>query len=256
MKNKMNILKINTTLLLLFILVLFSNQIFAQKEIKTDVIKSKKGDIEISFIGHGSLIIKYNDNIVHIDPFSRLTDYSVLPKADLILITHQHGDHLDLNAIKSILKESTSIIVTQKCKESVDSLKNIIVMKNGDTQKLLNIDIEAIPAYNLVNKNDKGDFFHPKGEGNGYILSINGKKIYIAGDTENTPEMKALKNIDIAFLPMNLPYTMTPEMVADAVKAFKPKILYPYHFGDTDTQKLLDLLKDTKGIEIRLRDMK
>jgi L-ascorbate metabolism protein UlaG (beta-lactamase superfamily) len=107
-----------------------------------------------------------------------------------------------------------------------------------------------------VNGPQAGMVYHPKGDGNGYILTLGDKRIYIAGDTENTPEMKALKNIDIAFLPMNLPYTMTPEMVADAVKAFKPKILYPYHYGETDVRKLLDLLKDQKGTEIRIRKMK
>ena len=241
---------------LVLFLALFANKILAQKEFEKEVIKTKKGDIEITFIGHASLVIKSNDKIIHLDPFSKLTDYSVLPKADLILITHHHQDHLDLNAINLLLKENTSIICTQKCKEGVDSLSNIIVMKNGDKQKLLNIVIEAVPAYNLVNKRENGEFYHPTGEGNGYILTIAGKRIYIAGDTENTPEMKALRKIDIAFLPMNLPYTMTPDMVADAVKSFKPEILYPYHFGETETQKLVDLLKDTKGIEIRMREMK
>ena len=113
--------------------------------------------------------------------------------------------------------------------------------------------IEAIPAYNLVNKRENGQFFHPKGEGNGYVLTFGDKRIYIAGDTENTPEMKTLQNIDCAFLPMNLPYTMSSEMVADAVKAFKPKVLYPYHYGNTDTNQIIELLKDFKDIEVRIR---
>jgi len=129
-------------------------------------------------------------------------------------------------------------------------------MHNGDTRLFGSIKIEAVPAYNLVNGPAEGKVFHPKGQGNGYVLTVGDKRIYIAGDTENTPEMKALQNIDIAFLPMNLPYTMTPEMVADAVKAFKPKILYPYHFGDTKTDKLIELLKDNKEIEVRIRKMK
>jgi L-ascorbate metabolism protein UlaG (beta-lactamase superfamily) len=117
------------------------------------------------------------------------------------------------------------------------------------------VKIEAVPAYNIVNKRDATHVYHPKGEGNGYILTLGDKRIYIAGDTENTPEMKALKNIDVAFLPMNLPYTMTPEMVADAVRAFRPEILYPYHYGETDPQILVDLLKDEKSTEIRIRRM-
>ena len=118
------------------------------------------------------------------------------------------------------------------------------------------IRIEAVPAYNIVHERSAGQPFHPRGEGNGYVLSFGGRRVYVAGDTENTPEMKALKAIDVAFLPMNLPYTMTPEMVADAARAFKPKILYPYHFGETDTAKVIDLLKDAKEIEVRIRKMK
>ena len=115
--------------------------------------------------------------------------------------------------------------------------------------------IEAHPAYNLVHMRDSGQPFHPKGEGNSYVITFGDKRVYIGGDTENTPEMKALKDIDVAFLPMNLPYTMTPEMVADAARAFKPKILYPYHTGNTDVSKLTELLKDHPEIEVRIRDM-
>ena len=117
-------------------------------------------------------------------------------------------------------------------------------MANGDVKTVAAMTIEAVPAYNLVHKRGSGEPFHPKGQGNGYVITFGDKRVYVAGDTENTPEMKALKDIDIAFLPMNLPYTMTPEMVADAAEAFKPKILYPYHFGKTDTGRLVALLKD------------
>jgi len=256
MESIMKYFKRAVSIYIIMCLVLFTIKTEAQTELKTDLIKTKNGNIEITFIGHGSLIFKCDGLIIHVDPFLKLTDYNALPKADLVLLTHHHGDHLDLNAIKSILKESTSILMTQKCKEVIDSPIHYLVMKNGDKQKFHGVDIEAVPAYNLVNKRENGDYYHPKGEGNGYVLTMDKKRIYIAGDTENTPEMKALKKIDIAFLPMNLPYTMTPEMVADAVQAFKPKILYPYHFGETETQKLVDLLKDTKGIEIRIREMK
>jgi L-ascorbate metabolism protein UlaG (beta-lactamase superfamily) len=128
-------------------------------------------------------------------------------------------------------------------------------MKAGDKTIVNNITIEAIPAYNIVNMRAPGQPFHPKGVGNGYILTIGDKRFYIAGDTENTPEMKALKNIDVAFLPMNVPYTMTPEMVADAAKSFNPKILYPYHYGDTNTDILVNLLKGT-DIIVRIRNLK
>ncbi len=128
-------------------------------------------------------------------------------------------------------------------------------MNNGDEQSIWGMNVEAVPAYNLVHMRPDGSPFHPKGEGNGYILTIGTTRIYIAGDTENTPEMKSLKGIDIAFLPMNLPYTMTPEMLADAAKAFKSKILYPYHYGETDPRLLLGLMKEEKGVDVRIRKM-
>ena len=128
-------------------------------------------------------------------------------------------------------------------------------MQNGDVRTVRGIQIEAVPAYNLVHKRENGQPFHPKGIGNGYIIAFGDLRVYIAADTENTPEMKALTGIDVAFLPMNLPYTMTPEMVVDAARSFQPRILYPYHYGNTDTQQLLDLLKDEKGIEVRIREM-
>jgi L-ascorbate metabolism protein UlaG (beta-lactamase superfamily) len=128
-------------------------------------------------------------------------------------------------------------------------------MKNGEMKTEDGLQIEAVPAYNLVHLRPGGEPFHPKGDGNGYIITFGGKRVYVAGDTENTPEMKALKNIDIAFLPMNLPYTMKPEMVGDAARAFKPKILYPYHYGSTDTGRLVDLLKDSPEIEVRIRKL-
>ena len=133
---------------------------------------------------------------------------------------------------------------------------NATIMKNGDTRTVFGINLEAVPAYNLVHKRESGQPFHPKGEGNGYILTFGETRIYIAGDTENIPEMKALKHIDVAFLPMNLPYTMTPEMTADAAKAFLPKILYAYHYGDTDPAALARLLKKEKRIEVRIRKMR
>jgi L-ascorbate metabolism protein UlaG (beta-lactamase superfamily) len=252
----MNTKKIFFKIVLLSFIVLINSIAMAQKEFTTDKIPAKGGDIEITFIGHGSLMLKFNGKNIQVDPFSNLADYSSFPKADLILVTHQHFDHLDTSAIQKVKTEKTQLVLTKKCKETVGSLGNITILKNGESKEIFGIKITTVPAYNLVNKNKSGAAFHPKGEGNGYILSLGGKKIYIAGDTENTPEMKKLKNIDIAFLPMNLPYTMTPEMVADAVMAFKPKILYPYHFGETDTNKLLDLLKNEKEVEVRIREMK
>jgi len=225
----------------------------AQETFEKDVVPTSGGDLEIYFIGHGSLLFKYKSRTVYVDPFSRLADYSKLPKADLLLITHEHQDHLDPVAIDQIRTPDTKVVITEKCAEKVSGG---MVMKNGDRQTVMGIIIEAVPAYNIIHKRDNGQPFHPKGQGNGYVLTFGDKRVYIAGDTENTPEMKALKNIDIAFLPMNLPYTMTPEMVADAALAFKPKILYPYHYGDTDTSRIVELLKGAKDIEVRIRKMK
>jgi len=134
-------------------------------------------------------------------------------------------------------------------------VKDALVMKNGDVMASQGFTIEAVAAYNLVHMRSPGTPYHPRGDGNGYVITFADRRVYIAGDSENTPEMKAIRNIDVAFLPMNLPYTMTPEMVADAAKAFRPTILYPYHFGETDTQKLAALMKGEKGIEVRIRKM-
>jgi len=128
-------------------------------------------------------------------------------------------------------------------------------MKNGETKTVKGLKIEAVPAYNIVHKRSSGEPYHPKDKHNGYVITFGDKRVYVAGDTENIPEMKELKNIDVAFLPMNLPYTMDPEMAAKAAKSFKPKILYPYHYGDTDPTKLVELLKDEEDIEVRIREL-
>jgi len=220
---------------------------------ETDVIKTSAGDLKITFIGHGTLMFEFGGKVIHVDPWTKLADYGTLPKANLVLVTHEHQDHLDLGALKKVRSDKTPCVLTEICTKKVEGGT---VMHNGDTKTVEGIKIEAVPAYNLVHKRDNGQPFHPKGQGNGYILTFGDKRVYVAGDTENTPEMKALKEIDIAFLPMNLPYTMTPEMVADAAKAFKPKILYPYHTGETDLGKITDLMKDAPAIEVRIRKMK
>ncbi len=190
--------------------------------------------------------------MIHVDPYSNLADYDTLPKADLILLTHEHPDHLDLKALNAIRKGKTVVVLTKACGKQV---QGGIVMMNGEVNTWEGLKVEAVPAYNIVHKRDTGQPFHPKGVGNGYIITFGDKRVYVAGDTENIPEMKCLKNIDIAFLPMNVPYTMTPEMVADVARVFKPKILYPYHFGETDTSKVVSLLKGTPEIEVRIRKM-
>jgi L-ascorbate metabolism protein UlaG (beta-lactamase superfamily) len=237
----------------MMLFALLALPVSAQETFEKDAIKTAAGDLEITFIGHGSLMMKFGGKIIHIDPFSTLGDYSKMPKADLILITHEHYDHLDSAAIDKVRTKDTKIVLSEI---GAGKLSGGIAMKNGDVRTLMGIKIEAVPAYNQVHKRDTGQPFHPKGQGNGYILTFGDKRVYIAGDTENIPEMKALRNIDIAFLPMNLPYTMTPEMVVDAAQTFKPKVLYPYHYGDTDTSRITALLKNNNDIEVRIRKMK
>lgn len=231
------------------IMVFFSLAASAQE---TDTFETSGGPLRITFLGHGSLLFAFGSKIVYVDPVSEMADYSKLPKADLILVTHEHRDHLDAKVIQSIRKEGTTIIGTAACAKE---LKDIRIMHNGDEQDLLGLHIAAVPAYNLVHMRNPGEPYHPKGSGNGYVIGFGGKNVYVAGDTENIPEMKQLKGIDIAFLPMNLPYTMTPEMVADAAKSFRPKVLYPYHYGKTDTAKIVELLKGEKDIEVCIRSL-
>ena len=241
------------SVLVIVFIVVFMLTAVAKEKFETDIIKTSAGDLKITFIGHGTLMFTFSGMVIHVDPVSQMADYTKLPKADLILVTHEHGDHFDPKALEILCTEKTVVLLTETCAKRV---KDGIVMKNGDVKTIEGLKIEVVPAYNIVHMRKEGRPFHPKGVGNGYVITFGDKKVYVAGDTENTPEMKKLVGIDIAFLPMNLPYTMTPEMVADAAKAFKPKILYPYHYGNTDTSKLVELLKDIKGIEVRIRKMK
>ena len=238
---------------ILFLLIFSSISLSAQKQMDKETISTSKGDLEIYFVGHGSLMFTFDGMVIHADASSREADYSQLPKADLILVTHHHGDHFDPSAIEKIKTENTKVILNWKSAENASELSGVQILKNGETTEFKGIKVEAIPAYNLVHMRSENTPYHVKGEGNSYVVTFGDKRIFIAGDTENTPEMKALKNIDIAFLPMNVPYTMTPEMVADAAKGFRPKILYPYHYGNTDTSIIFDLLKDEKDIGVRIK---
>ena len=223
-----------------------------QLNFESDVLPTSAGNLTMTFIGHGTLMFEMDGKTIHVDPYGKLADYAALPKADAILITHDHADHLDPSAIAAIRTPSTVVVMSRSCVGKLDGL----VMTNGESRTVLGIRVEAVPAYNIVNKRDTGQPFHPKGNGNGYLLVFGDKRVYVAGDTEGTPEMQALRGIEVAFLPMNLPYTMTPEMVATVAKAFRPKVLYPYHYGDTDPARLTALLKDLPGIEVRIRRLR
>ena len=201
--------------------------------------------VALCLIKHGSLEIEYDGLSIQVDPvgeFGKHTDYAAeFPKADVILVTHEHPDHLDDAALKTLEGENTVLILN---KTSADRIGRGEVIANGQSRELpKGITLDAVPAYNTTPGREK---FHPKGNGNGYVLTIDGLRIYIAGDTEDVPEMADLKDIDIAFLPVNQPYTMTPEQCANAAKMFAPKVLIPYHFSKTDLSGLQEMIPDQK----------
>ncbi len=236
----------------LFFILLCPFSSFAQEHFVSDKFETSDGELVITSIGHASLMLAFHGKIIYVDPFGKVADYSIMPKADIILITHEHYDHFDLPTLNKVRTDKTDIVLTETCAKQIHGAT---IMHNGDAITIQDLKIEAVPAYNIVHKRDNNQPFHPKGIGNGYILTFGDKRIYIAGDTENIPEMKELRHIDIAFLPMNLPYTMTPEMVADAARAFRPKILYPYHYSGADPDDLLHLLQHEKDIEVRIRNL-
>lgn len=220
------------------------------KSFETDKFTTKDGgELVITFIKHGSLQLTFNGHNIQVDPVSEYADYTAFPKADIILITHEHGDHLDPKAIGAVEKESTILITNEAGSKILD---RGTVMKNGDKLTPTNyLTLEAVPAYNTTPGREK---FHPRHRDNGYILTLGGTRIYIAGDTEDIPELKDLKDIDIAFLPVNQPYTMTVPQAAHAAEMFSPQILYPYHYGDTKVEELKEKLKGS-GVEVRIRGM-
>ena len=238
-------------LLMLFIFLSLAIVAVSNSPFEKDTFQTTEGELEITFIGHGTLMFSFQDMVIHVDPYGRLADYTELPEADLVLLTHSHGDHLDMDTLNQVKKEGTSIIQTETCYETT---QEGMIMKNGDEQTVKGITIEAVPAYNIEHMRSSGEPYHPKGFGNGYILQLGDLRVYIGGDTENIPEMQEFGDIDIAFIPMNLPYTMSPEMAADAAKMIQPDILYPYHYGDSDVNHLIELLED-EDMEIRIREM-
>ena len=219
---------------------------------ETDVFTTNSGKtVKFHALMHACIRIEYDGKEIQIDPVTRLgertVDYTAMPKADFIFVTHEHQDHFDKAAISLLKDNDTKLITNRRC---ADMLGYGDVMANGDKLTLTNdITVEAVPAYNTTPDHQQ---FHPKGRDNGFILTIDGLRIYIAGDTEDIPEMAEIKDIDIAFMPCNQPYTMTVEQLVRAAKVVKPKVLFPYHYGQTNVTTIPSQLKD-EGIDVRIR---
>lgn len=219
---------------------------------EVDLFKTKSGKtVKFHALVHASIRIEYDGKEIEIDPVAKLgnkvIDYAAMPKADYLFVTHEHGDHFNQDAIRILSGETTRFITNKRCADLFGSGE---VMANGDKKQIADdFTVEAVPAYNTTEGHLQ---FHPKGRDNGYILTIDGLRIYIAGDTEDIPEMAFIKDIDIAFLPCNQPYTMTPEQLVRAAKIIKPKVLFPYHYGQTDVSGIPAQLKD-EGIDVRIR---
>lgn len=204
-------------------------------------------------LGHGSVRMTIDNSVVYFDPVICMLpeggDFADAPKADYIFITHSHYDHLDTLAISQLSKESTVVVCNA---ESAAQLEGARVAAPGDSMDLGSIKVEVVPAYNY---SEEKLGFHPAGRDNGYVVSVDGFRVYVAGDTEDIPEMAQLKDINVAFLPCNLPYTMTPEQVNAAARMFMPEVLFPYHYGETEISRVRELLSDT-DIDVRIRQYK
>ena len=219
----------------------------AQMHRQTQTFQTSAGPVRITPIYHASLVIEAAGKVIYIDP-AKPANFSGLPKADLILITHAHSDHMDPGSIEQIRKPGTEILAPPAVVQTVTTANPIT---NGEKRVWNGWTIDAVPMYNLKRGPAPGKLYHPKGWGNGYVLTYGGKRFYFSGDTEDIPEMRALKNIDVAFICMNLPYTMPPEEAAEAVKAFHPKVAIPYHYRGQDITIFKKALAGT-GIDVRL----
>lgn len=225
-----------------------------------DRIATQRGDLIIHPINHATFVMQWDGKTVYVDPVGGGKPFAGLPKPDLVLVTHMHGDHFDPKTLEAVVPAGgrTVIVAPKKVAEKMpEGLKGMVrILANGEKAEVQGIAIEVVPAYNTTPGKEK---FHPKGRDNGYVLAIGGKRVYIAGDTEDTSEMRALKAIDIAFLPMNLPYTMTVGQAAEAIKQFRPKVIYPYHYRSQDGTKadfgqLKMLVGSDSGVDIRVRE--
>ena len=218
---------------------------------QADIIAAQGGPIRIQPITHASVQIEHGKTVIHLDPWSQ-GDYSKAKPADLILITDIHPDHLDPAAIAKVRKSGAATIIVGP--EAVaGKLPGVTILRNGERKTLAGVTIEAVAMYNLQRGPAPGQLYHTKGRGNGYVLTLGGKRLYFSGDTENIPEARQLKNIDVAFVCMNLPYTMTPTEAAALVKAQRPRIVYPYHYRGANLEEFRSALRGSP-VEVRVRD--
>ncbi len=224
----------------------------AQHSFHKDTLITIGGPLVVTFIGHSSLHFQFHGISLYIDPVSQVADYSEMPKASVILVTHEHGDHFDTTLIAKLSSSDTKLAMTQLC-HNIWPMGEVV--KNGDFISLRGIDIEVVPAYNIFHKRGNGKPYHEKGHGNGYILSFGGYRVYVAGDTEYIPEMKEFKSIDVAFLPVAEPFTMSIMMLDMSARTLSPKILYPYHLNRTDPDEVVKTLMGS-GIDVRIRAMR
>ena len=221
---------------------------------QSDVVETSKGPLRITPLYHGSVMLDFNGKTIYVDPWGQ-ADFTGLPQADMILISHTHADHMDPTLLKTLRKDSTMIVTSEAVNDTLNGCCGIPeTIRNGEKKTFMDVGIEAVPMYNLTMGPTPEKPWHHKGIGNGYILNFGMTRVYFSGDTECIPEMKALKNISIGFVAMNPPRTMAVAEAAACVKEFHPKIVYPYHYRGQNTQEFADALKGT-GIEVRLRKL-
>jgi L-ascorbate metabolism protein UlaG (beta-lactamase superfamily) len=224
---------------------------------QADVMRTSQGELRITPLYHGSVMLEFGGKVIHVDPWSQ-GDYTGIPQADMFVITHTHRDHLDPMMIDRLKKPGTiivgppAVIDTLNCAPACGQAETVT---DSEKKAVMGIVFEGVPMYNIVQGSAPGMPFHHKGVGSGYILTFGDTRVYFSGDTECTAEMKALKNINVAFLAMNPPRTSSTIEAAECAKAFKPKIVYPYHYRGSKIEEFADALKNTPGVEVRLRKL-